>query len=299
MSISLVVFDLYFYKYDAEKETVLPTPETIAQEVNLSLNNYIVFDFNDFDFNFMLVDVTLSSNEVMDMIFEDTYTSENVFISNYTAYIEKLNLTGLDINIQNVDFDLPADMDNYTVRLFVPVIDKDVKSIDLIFGRYENVKITLDMTVKTGTKEMLGFNAQDEAKLARLDAGTIRILDVADYTGKTIYETQDGNTEAVEFPATAKIHAVLLEIDLETDKTLTISDAKYIFTKSKKESIALPSRVTLEELVNIKDRELSSDTTAYLFFDLYSSASTLMEEPAYLELYIDGVDEPYVFTLIE
>ena len=299
MSISLVVFDLYFYTYDAEKEVVLPTPEAIAQEVNITLNNYIVFDFDDLDFNFMVVDVTLTSNEVMDMIFDDIYTSEDIFISNYSTYIETLTNSGLDINIQNVDFDLPKDMESYTVRLFVPIINKDIKSIDLIFGRYENVQITLDQTVKAGTKEMLGFNAQDEAKLARLDAGTIKVLDVSDFSGKTIYETMDGKTEATEFPATAKIHAILLEIDVDEDASIKISTAKYIFTKTEKESTALPARISIEELHNIYSEEITSDTTAYLFFDLYSSASTLMEEPAYLELYIEGVDEPYVFTLIE
>ncbi len=299
MSISLVVFDLYFYTYDAEKEVILPIPEKIAQEVNITLNNYIVFDFDDMDFNFLIVDVTLSSNEVMDMTFEDIYTSEDIFLSNYSNYIEMLNNNGLDINIQNIDFDVPKDMELYTVRLFVPVVDKDVKSLDLIFGRYENVQVTLDLSVKSGTKEMLGYNAQDEAKLARFDGGTIKVLDVADFSGKTIYETQDGNTEAVEFPSTAKIHAVLLEIDLDEDTAIKISAANYIFTKTQRENTALPARISIEELRNLFNEKLTNDTTAYLFFDLYSSASTLMEEPAYLELYIEGVDEPYVFTLIE
>lgn len=299
MSITLAIYDLYFYKYDVAKESVLPTPTTVDQEVSLTLNNYIVFDMNELDFKFMVVDVTLNSADVMDMTFNDIYTSENVFLSNYPSYVEKLTKQGLDINIQNVDFDVPKDMSQYTVRLFVPILDSNLKTVELIFGRYDNVKVSLDLSVVTGTKEMLGYNAQDESKIARIDAGSIQIMDVADFTGKTLYETVDGTATVTEFPQTAKIHSALLNLKVNEEKSITITSAKYIFTNSKKENEALPARISVEEFKNILGQKISSDTSAYLFFDLYSSASTLMEEPAYLELTLDGVSEPLVFTLIQ
>lgn len=270
---------------------VTPNPPSIE------IKDMILFNFENLDENFAIINLSITSQELVDLKLSDIKTSEGKSLTE-TKYIrEQLILLGANLEVKKIVDELPIDSTSYSVNILVPIKDKSLKELSLKIAKY-NFEYSFNLDSYSGTREMLGI--VDDTKIVDEDEFTIKILDVSDLTGKTVFEVNSDNTKTpIDFPSTAKIHAIFIEVDPKNSGIIKIIGARYRILTNNESSDCLPSNNTVENLTNLLNVEISIKTTGYIFFDIYSSNQSLIDKQAEFEFKLNTSDEWYKVQVID
>ena len=263
----------------------------------IEINNIIFFNFDNLNENFAILSLSIKSEKSVELKLKEIKTSEGISLTE-TKYIkEQLILVGANLQAKNIVDELPINSSSFSVNLIVPIKDKSLKELALIIDKY-NFDYNIDLNSHLGTKEMIGI--VDDTKIVNEEKFTIKILDVSDLTGKTVFEVNSDNTKTpIDFPSTAKIHAIFIEVDPKDTGSIKIIGARYKILSNNESSNSLPFNNTVEDLTNLLDVEISTKTTGYIFFDIYSSNQSLMDKQAEFEFKLNISDEWYKVQVID
>ena len=129
--------------------------------VEVDLVNATVYRFDELDFQFAIAKIRVKAEEPINISLEHFATSEGVKLNEIDSYLDQLDKNGLYIGKQNVWFELVSKENSYVANIFVPIKDKTAQSaaINVDFG--DNAPIQLNLKEATGTREMLGYVAED------------------------------------------------------------------------------------------------------------------------------------------
>lgn len=264
----------------------------------ITIDNVIVFDLENVSSRFVTLGLSITSDEVIDLTLDEIVTSENLSLSQNEDLVIELIGLGMDKNLVNIVDELPEGLKSYTVNLLIPIIDKNKKDLSLKIDKYNGLEYKISLDSITGTSEMLGIF--DDGKLVDEAEFTIRILDVSDLTGKTVFELNtDGTKSAIDFPSTAKIHAIYIEIDPKSSAEIEITSARYRILDNNEPSYSLPSNNTVESLSNLINVKVNRLTKGYVFFDVYSDNVSLMDKKSVFEFKVSTSDEWYEVQVID
>ena len=165
----------------------------------ISMDNVIVFDLENISSRFVILGFSITSEDIIDLALDDIVTSENILLSQNENLVKELIGLGMDKDLVNIVDELPEGLKSYTVNLLVPVTDKNKKELTLKVDKYNGVEFKISLESSTGTAEMIGI-LEDERFVDETEF-SIRILDVSDLTGKTVFElNSDGSKSAIDFP---------------------------------------------------------------------------------------------------
>ena len=270
---------------------VTPNPPSIE------IKDMILFNFENLDENFAIINLNITSQELVDLKLSDIKTSEGKSLTEAKYIREQLILLGANLEVKKIVDELPIDSTSYSVNILVPIKDKSLKELSLKIAKY-NFEYSFNLDSYLGTKEMLGI--VDDTKIVDEDEFTIKILDVSDLTGKTVFEVNSDNIKTpIDFPSTAKIHAIFIEVDPKNSGIIKIIGARYRILTNNESSDSLPSNNTVENLTNLLNVEISIKTTGYIFFDIYSSNQSLIDKQAEFEFKLNTSDEWYKVQVID
>ena len=277
-----------------------PQPSGDVKIMDVSLVDYTVYRLDNLDFQFVIAKLRVESTLPVSLGMTSLRTNEGIDLAKTDYYITKLTENKYSLEKQNVVSSFESTEKTMIANVFIPVISKEAMSVDLIVSLDQVKTITLDLTNATGTKEMLGYVANaittdnPDNQNYSIKAGNVVSLE-----GKPMFHTTpSGESDQVDFSNTSKIYAVKLDIEPLNGSTVTIEEAKYIITGSTVETSIMDSSYSVEKYTNIFKQVISEKTSGYLYFQLYTSSKSLLDQPTVVELKLKGIEKTIQIKVI-
>ena len=194
--------------------------------VEVDLVNATVYRFDELDFQFAIAKIRVKAEEPINISLEHFATSEGVKLNDIDSYLDQLDKNGLYIGKQNVWFELVSRENSYVANIFVPIKDKTAQSatINVDFG--DNAPIQLNLKEATGTREMLGYVAEDVIT----DGKTYQMqVNVAfQIANEEVYRNMNGELMSAGIPSTAAVYVFKVEAVSLWGDNLEIESARYV-----------------------------------------------------------------------
>ncbi|WP_195397425.1 hypothetical protein [Holdemania sp. 1001302B_160321_E10] len=253
--------------------------------VEVDLVNATVYRFDELDFQFAIAKIRVKAEEPINISLEHFATSEGVKLNDIDSYLDQLDKNGLYIGKQNVWFELVSRENSYVANIFVPIKDKTAQSatINVDFG--DNAPIQLNLKEATGTREMLGYVAEDVIT----DGKTYQMqVNVAfQIANEEVYRNMNGELMSAGIPSTAAVYVFKVEAVSLWGDNLEIESARYVLDDGS-EFDALDAEYESEKYENILGKSIQEKDTGVLFFVTYNPDKELISYHGTLKLKIKG-----------
>lgn len=281
----LALVFIYFVFIDKPEQPEDPidpnTPEEIVG-IRFDLVSYEVFDLKDLSFKFALVKVRIKDDKPINVSLTEFSTSEGTNLNDVNDYISELADLSVFLGKVGVDFDIESEETSAVFSLFVPLKDKQLEEIDIIF---DEQKISIDLFENvTGTAEQLGV-VHDEGIT---DDKTFKVTVSAaiDITGEALYQ----NNEISTYPSTAQLMAFRLILESLNGDPIVIEEAEYITEETSDTFVALDGTYErTEKRVNIISVSTTTSTNGYLLFMTLNPERVQISYTGILRVKINGV----------
>jgi hypothetical protein len=109
----------------------------------------------------------------------------------------------------------------------------------------------------------------------------------------------DGTSEEVAYPSTAKIYAVKISVSALNNNTLIIKQGRYRIITSGQVSLSMSKEYFVEGFTNIISLPIETEIQGYLLFDVYSTELSLLDQNTIFEVQFEGNSEWIEITIIE
>ncbi len=267
--------------------------------ITANFEGYTVYRLEEVSFPFVIARITFSSDSAMSFGLDQLVTSEQLSLAQTEVYQEELLSKKLYLSYQMVDFELPRNKQTFTVNLFIPIKNPGISSITLSTKFKSDIELEMDLTFAQGVKEMLGY-VEDPNVITDNETYKLKILGLEDVTSFPVMRKyDDGSSEEVSFPSTAKIYAVKIALTPLNEKTLTIAQGRYRIISGGQVSLSMTKEYSIEGLSNLVSLPVSVYTEGYLIFDVYSTELSLLDQNTIFEVRFDGSTEWIEITIIE
>ncbi len=255
--------------------------------VEVDLVNAMVYRFDELDFQFAIAKIRVKAEEPINISLEHFATSEGVKLNDIDSYLDQLDKNGLYIGKQNVWFELVSKENSYVANIFVPIKDKTAQAatINVDFG--DNAPIQLNLKEAKGTREMLGYVAEDvitDGKTYQMQVGAAFQI-----ASEEMYRTfDDGSVETAGLPSTAEVYVFRLDAVSLWGDELVVEDAVYQVEGSGNTFQALSSNFHSEKYDNILGKTIKEKDSGVLFFITYNPEKEPITYQGKLKLKIKG-----------
>ena len=255
----VVIYFVFINKEKQPDEPINPNVPSETTAVRFDLVSYEVFDLKDLSFKFALVKIRLKDDKPIAFSLNEFTTSEGTNLNDVNDYISELADLSVFLGKVGVDFDIESAETSAVFSLFVPLKNKNLEKIDILFDD-QTISIDLFENV-TGTAEQLGV-IHDEGIT---DDKTFKITVSAaiDISGEVLYQDNEIST----YPATAQLMAFRLILESLDGNSIVIEEAEYITSETSDTFVALDKTYErTEKRVNIINVSTTTSTNGYLLF---------------------------------
>ena len=255
--------------------------------VEVDLVNATVYRFDELDFQFAIAKIRVKAEEPINISLEHFATSEGVKLNEIDSYLDQLDKNGLYIGKQNVWFELVSKENRYVANIFVPIKAKTAQSAAINVDCGDNAPIQLNLKEATGTREMLGYVAEDVIT----DGKTYQMLVGVAFqiASEEMYRTfDDGSVETAGLPSTAEVYVFRLDAVSLWGDELVVEDAVYQVEGSGNTFQALSSNFHSEKYDNILGKTIKEKDSGVLFFITYNPEKEPITYQGKLKLKIRG-----------
>jgi hypothetical protein len=242
-----------------ENIKVDPDPEP-EQTYTVTLNDYKVYQFMDVQYDFIMANVTITSNKALNLSQNPYTSSENINLANTSEYTTYLQNQGFDLKCP-----LPESSTELTQTacLFIPVVNRSLNELILkvSIDRIYNLSFNLNEISHAGTREMLGVENQ-------LPDYTATIIDKSLVSVHSFYTLKEnGDHDEVVFSSQTQIFGFQVTLENNTTVPLNIESA-YIIIDGKGTFQSVDSSYLNDEYIPMIGLEFTGMKTAYLFMDI-------------------------------
>ncbi len=267
--------------------------------ITANFEGYTVYKLDEVSFPFVIARITFVSDSAMDFGIDQLITSEQISLAQTNVYQDELLSKKLYLSYQMVDFELPRNKQTFTVNLFIPIKNPEAVKVTLTTKFKSNIKLEIDLTFAQGVKEMLGY-VEDPGVVTDNETYKLKILGLEDLTSFGVMRKyDDGSSEEVSFPSTAKIYAVKVALTPLKNHTLLIAQGRYRIITSGQVSLSMSKDYFVEGFSNMVGIPLSVYTEGYLIFDVYSTELSLLDQNTIFEVRFENMTEWIEITIIE
>jgi len=236
-----------------------PDPEP-EQTYTVTLNDYKVYQFMDVQYDFIMANVTITSNKTLNLSSNPYTSSENINLANTSEYTNYLQSQGYDLKCPLPESSTAL---TQTACLFIPVINRSLNELILkvSIDRIYNLSFNMNEISHAGTREMLGV---EEPK----PDYTATIIDKSLISVHSFYTLKEnGDHEEVVFSSQTQIFA--FQVTLENNTTTPLSvESTYIIIDGKGTFQSVDPSYLNDEMIPLIGLEFTGMKTAYLFMDI-------------------------------
>ena len=290
-----------FTLFNGAKEPDDDDPIVIPKDpvITATMEGYTVYKLSEISFPFVIARVTFESEEAMVFDISDLITSEQLSLAQTQVYQDDLLSNGLFLSYQMVEFELPRNKKSFSINLFIPVKNPDAQKITVTTRFKSDIKLEFDLSFVQGVREMLGY-VEEPGVITDNDKYKLKVLGLEDLTSFPVIRTfDDGTSEEVTFPSTARIYAVKVSVTPLNNTTLVITEGRYRIVSSGQTALSMTKEFSVEGFSNIISRSITSQSEGYLIFDVYSTELSLLDQNTVFEVRFEGVADWIKITIIE
>jgi hypothetical protein len=290
-------FTLFNNEKDPDDDDPIIDPKDPV--ITATFEGYTVYKLSEVSFPFVIARITFASDSAMVFGIDQLVTSEQLSLAQTQVYQDELLSKGLLLSYQMVEFELPRNKQSFTVNLFIPVKNPDAEKITLSTKFKSNINLEIDLTFAQGVKEMLGY-VEEPGVITDNQTYKLKVLGIEDLTSYPVMRKyDDGTSEEVTYPSTAKIYAVKVSVTALNNNVLTIKQGRYRIITSGQTALSMSKEYFIEGFSNIISLPIDAETQGYLLFDVYSTELSLLDQNTVFEVQFDGNSEWIEITIIE
>jgi hypothetical protein len=288
-----------FFNNEKDPDDDDPIVDPKDPVITATFEGYTVYKLNEVSFPFVIARITFASDTAMIFGIDQLVTSEQLSLAQTQVFQDELLSKGLFLSYQMVEFELPQNKQSYTVNLFIPVKNPDAEKITLSTKFKSNINLEIDLTFAQGVKEMLGY-VEEPGVITDNQTYKLKVLGIEDLTSYPVMRKyDDGTSEEVAYPSTAKIYAVKISVSALNNNTLIIKQGRYRIITSGQVSLSMSKEYFVEGFTNIISLPIETEIQGYLLFDVYSTELSLLDQNTIFEVQFEGNSEWIEITIIE
>jgi hypothetical protein len=226
----------------------------------VSLDDYKVYQFNDLLFDFIMANITVTSNVDFTLGQDAFTTSENIILINTPEYTDPLTADGYKLQCPNPASETAL---SKTFCLFIPIINRSLNEVILkvAIDRTYNISFNMNDTAHAGTRTMLGVAEPTKEFIAT-------ILDRSLISTKAFYTiNNDGDHIEAAFSSNAQVFGFNVTIENNSKKALKV-DSAYLVIDGKDTFQMVDPTYLIDDQTNLINTEITSMDTGYLFFNI-------------------------------
>lgn len=245
-----------------------PLPD---QTYTVTLDDYKVYQFMDVQYDFIMANITITSNRELTLPQNPFTTSENINLANTSEYTNYLSGQGFDLKCP-----LPASeslMAN-TYCLFIPVVNRSLNDLILKvnINRIYNLSFNINDIAHIGTREMLGVEEPRPDFIATT-------IDKKLISKRSFYTVNnDGDREEALFSAKSQVFGFQITLENNTTTPIKIESA-YLTIDGKGTFQMVDPTFVIDDEIPIFGVEISGMKSGYLFMDITDEAIDLYATP--------------------
>ena len=268
---------------------------TVQQTFEFSVNEFTLFEIEEFGFDFILADVHVKSNKPINVALSHFTTSENIQLNSVDQYLGRIEAAGYTFGDYKLVFSLYSATTEMDGLLFIPIVNTEATSLDVKINLYPSSSLSFDLSnpTKLGSKSDLGIS---ETGLEPEQVSTITVDEVFTIS-KSHFYTMDANGDRIDafFVSNSKIVGVNLTVINKTANPFRIQNAILISSDAKSFALIDPSyQVDGYEL--IMNKYLSDTSSGYVFYEVFDQnfdINTITE----IRILLSSMDVEKLYTI--
>ncbi len=226
----------------------------------VSLGDYKVYQFNDLIFDFILANITVTSNVEFTLGQDAFTTSENITLTNTPEYTDPLITAGYQLQCPNAASETAL---SKTYCIFIPVINRSLNEVILkvAINRTYNLSFNMNDGAHAGTRTMLGIPEPTKEF-------TATILDRSLISTKAFYTiNNDGDHIEAAFSSNAQVFGFQVTIENSSKKVFKV-DSAYLMIDGKDTFQLVDPTYLIDDQTNLLNTEITTMNSGYLFFNI-------------------------------
>lgn len=296
--VSIVTAGVFLWNYISKPtndDYINPDADKI-QTFEYSVNNYTLFNLEQFNFEFILADIHITSNKAINLSLTNFRTSENIQLNSVNTYLQEIEQAGYNFGDYKVVFGLTSETTELDALIFIPIIDRtlDFIDLDITLNPLKTLSFDLKNPSSIGTLDNLGIN---EVNVNAEDVATVTFERDTMIGPEQFYQLDSsGNRVSSSFSSQSQIYGIKITIEnLNADK-FRITKA-FIHTSSGETYLAVDNTYLIDGIDNLNNIYIETKSTGYLFFEVLGQNITVDNFES-LELYFSNLDDttPYLLN---
>lgn len=286
--ISIITFALNQKK---DNTNVTPDPNVSTSKTTITLGDYTVYRFVDLDFQFIIAKLKVTSDKAIALDMAGMKTDKGLLLTQTEPYIKKLLAQGYVLTKQNIVYAFQSAEKSMEGNVLIPIADKSATSASLIISMGDSTSKTIkfDLTKASGTAAMLSYQSTDT--VTDNQNYSFKIESIQTLSGKTMFQTFGDETDTIDYSSWSLMYAIKLNIKPLNGFTLNIESAKYKITEPVVDSSIMMGTIFVKDYPNIYSRDITSESTGYLYLQVVATTGDYTKIPAVLEIKFKGIDD--------
>lgn len=293
--ITMIVIGIFLWNLTSdtpnEEEPVIVDP-TVKQTFSFSINEYTLFEIEEFGFDFILAEIHVESNKPINLSLSHFVTSENIQLNSIDNYLNIIESAGYTFGDNQLVFSLSTPETTLNALVFIPIIKTDLTTLDLNINIYPNSVLTFDLENPTyiGTKSNLGISEQG------IDPSMVAEMIVTNKTlvspGEFYQIDSNGNRVEANFTSQSQIVAIKIKITSKISEPFRITKA--MIKEGSTLYDAVDKSFLIDGATNLNNSYINDSAEGYLFFEILGD--TNISSFTELQIYLSATEDDY-FTL--
>ena len=270
------------------EEPIIVDP-TVQQTFAFSVNEFTLFEIEEFGFDFILVDINVISNKPINLSLSHFTTSENIHLNSVDSYLDRIESAGYTFGDYELIFALFSENPSMDGLIFIPIIDTQSTNLDVKINLYPNATLSFDLNNPThvGTKSSLGIR---ETGLDPNAAVTMTMLNKTTVSPAEFYQMDaNGNRIEASFTSQSQIIAIHIKLENKLSESFRITNA---FIKNGGALYdAVDPTYLIDGATNLSNVYINATTEGYLFFEVLGDVT--LSEFTEARIYLSVSEDKY------
>ncbi len=254
------IFKFLFDRDSGNKPTEpINDPVTVStnEDIRINLNDYEVYldDTDKLGFNFILADMTFTSDQAISFDLKNLQTSEKIHLNDVAKYLNALNEKGYSIEQLQYVTTVVSDQKEYQCKIFIPYTT-DSDSLRLL-NSLDASLIPFDLT--RNTKDITTLKFDTEQKIEVGDA-SVKV------SSSSISTMMLHNGDDYQVPSTMNVYTFRIYVE-ESASQLKIIDANFVRESNGDVIPCMDESYESAKISNCLKKELVVGENGALFFE--------------------------------
>ncbi len=275
IALGIFLWNLISNTPNEEEPPIVTNPDYV-----FVLNDYTYYKSDDLDFNFIIADVTITSNVVIKLPLSTLTTSENISLASTDDYLSILATNNLKPGLKGLSFSFNSDAKTVSASIFIPVMSKTLSEVRLTSNVPSYTELKIDLTNQSKLGDISTLKITDDTVVNNPNEDLTFTFGFADYFEPSNFYTvgPDGKAMSVDIGTNNKVFGISYTVVNSDDFSYKINQAELIVKGVNTFPLMNPEYL-LMSTTNLASVGLVDSQTGVLFFLVPAIDSDMFSYP--------------------